>query len=87
MQRQPLRQVMYRERWSVTQLAAEVGVSTGHLRSVIEGGTAPRDELRDRLPGILGVPVDELFTPDLLARRWSGTRGTQGGRTKAGESR
>lgn len=70
---QPARQHLSDQRWSIAKAAAKIGVPEGHLRCAIYGVAAPNDVVRAKLPDLLGVPLDELFDAELLARRWSGT--------------
>lgn len=71
---QPAREVMYAQRWSAALLAEEIGVSYGHLRCVLAGTSALSPEVREKLPQILGTPLEELFSPELLARQYHGRR-------------
>ncbi|HZN70583.1 MAG TPA: helix-turn-helix transcriptional regulator [Micromonosporaceae bacterium] len=66
--RQPARDVIFLKRWSVVGLAAELGVKHAHLNQAIRGRVRPAPRLRERLPELLGVPLEELFTAEALER-------------------
>lgn len=67
---QPLRAVMKEQRWHVSTLSEELGVSYSHLFNVMRGKTPPSPYLRRRLPEVLGVPLADLFTAAALASRY-----------------
>jgi transcriptional regulator with XRE-family HTH domain len=68
-----------------TRLAAEkIGVLHSHLGNALNGRTAPSDKAREGLSKLLALPVEELFTPELLARFYTGPRGRSGGRRPGG---
>ena len=71
---QPAREHLRRERWSIRAAAEKIEVSPGHLAYVMRGWAAPSQEVRDRLPALLGVPLSDLFEPWLLERRYNGPR-------------
>ncbi|MBQ1018589.1 hypothetical protein KBX71_12050 [Micromonospora sp. D93] len=64
---------MERERWSIALAARTIDVVEEHLRNVLRGITRPMPEVRDRLPKLLGLPLDELFTADVLAKPYDPT--------------
>lgn len=65
---QPIRDVMHTHGWTVTALAAECGVTYNHMRAVVYGYCRPVDHLRQVLPDILGVGLNELFDANALAK-------------------
>ena len=66
---QPARRELRRQRWTCPQAAAQMdGVDTSQLQRAVAGRTRPTKEIRDQLPKLLGVPLEELFTPDILAK-------------------
>lgn len=67
---QPAREIMRQQQIRIDHAAEQMGVSYRHLRYVLRGITAPMDAVREQLPVILGVPLVELFTPELLARSY-----------------
>ena len=68
---QPVRAVMKSQRWQVKPLAEEIGVSYMHLYNVVRGVTAPSPQVREALPRILDLPLEELFTGAALATRYN----------------
>lgn len=71
---QPARQILRDQYLTITDAADRIGVPQGHLRAVLAGTVAPQRTVRERLPELLGVPLEDLFTQDLLAREWTGPR-------------
>ena len=69
---QPAREALRDERWSVSRAAAEIGVDPSHLRCCLMATAAPSPEVRERLPKLLGRPLEDLFDADLLAREYKG---------------
>lgn len=64
---QPARRLVANRRETICQTADEVGVRCSHLMAALAGHTPPRDRVRERLPEVLGVPLEKLFTRDVLA--------------------
>lgn len=77
---QPARDIIAKSEWSISSLARELGVKRTHLDGTLHGDTTPSPVVREQLPKLLGVPLEQLYTRALLARRWTGTRP---GRAKA----
>jgi hypothetical protein len=65
--RQPICDVLYQQRWSVKRFADEHGIQHLHLYNCISGRIAVSCEMQELLPSLLGVPLDELFTPRSIA--------------------
>lgn len=71
---QPAKQIL-RERYiTLPDAARRIDVLPGHLRGVLNGHVSPSPSVRERLPELLGLALDELFDADLLAREWTGPR-------------
>jgi hypothetical protein len=70
---QPARVVMARERWSIALAARTIGVNEEHLRNVLRGVTRPMPAVLDKLPELLGCPVMDLFTEEILAKPYDPT--------------
>ncbi|MBM0258956.1 hypothetical protein [Micromonospora sp. 4G55] len=66
--RQPAADALRRERWSIPLAARQIDVPENHLRTAVGGYNRPMPEVRERLPKLLGLPLEELFTPEVLAR-------------------
>lgn len=73
-QRQPARDLIAESGRTVRSIAEEIGVNHRHLLGVLSGVTTPSKRVRDELPRILDTPLDQLFTPEALARHYTGTR-------------
>jgi hypothetical protein len=74
---QPLRLELFKQHIDGTKAARDLGVSYGHLRRCITGRNRPCDVLREKLPAYLGVPLEELFTPEVLAKPYVVGRGVK----------
>lgn len=71
---QPAREIIKESPYTVTGLARAMGVTRNHLQATLLCSATPAPVVREQLPKLLGVPLEDLYTPALLARRWSGTR-------------
>jgi transcriptional regulator with XRE-family HTH domain len=74
---QPLRLVLFQQDITGTKVATDLDISYGHLRRVITGRCRPMDDVREKLPAYLGVPLEELFTPEVLAKPYVVGRGVK----------
>ncbi|WP_169798565.1 helix-turn-helix transcriptional regulator [Piscicoccus intestinalis] len=63
---QPARDILKQKRWTVAAAAREIGVSQTHLGNTVTGRNRPNDIVREKLPELLGVPLEELFYPDMI---------------------
>ncbi len=72
--RQPLVDVMRRQRWTFSLLARELGCTYPQLHRAANGSVVPSPKLRDKLPVILATPLSELFTEEALSWRYHTTR-------------
>lgn len=64
---QPARRIFAEKCLVITGVAHQIGVGHQHLNRVVNGRTPPSDAVRERLPEFIGVPLEELFTPELLS--------------------
>lgn len=71
---QPVRRALILADMSVTQAAEKIGVTWSHLYATVIGRTTPSEVVRQRLPELLGIPLEELYDADLLARTYAGPR-------------
>lgn len=70
--RQPARDILFLARISVADAAKQIGVSRLHLTNALHGWITPCPAVREQLPNLLNRPLEELFTPEVLARPfWS----------------
>lgn len=60
---------------NVSELAAKIGVTYAHLVSAITGRVRPNDRVREQLPKALGVPLERLFTTEVLSQPYYAGRG------------
>ena len=72
---QPLRAVLVAQRYTTRQAADAIGVDWVHLGGTIKGHIRPCQVIRDRLPELLGVPLEDLYTPDMLVLPYMGDLG------------
>jgi transcriptional regulator with XRE-family HTH domain len=49
-----------------TVLSAQVGVSVGYVSAILNGHCAPQRKFVVATAQFLGLPIDQLFTPELL---------------------
>jgi len=76
---QPARQALFDQRWSIARAATEIGVPVSHLGNCVYGKIVPSPGVRERLPRLLGVPLEELFTAEALAEEYDINRGPRAG--------
>jgi transcriptional regulator with XRE-family HTH domain len=72
--RQPALDLVLKRYWTMPDLAQEINVNKAHLYNALYGRTRPSDELRERLPRLLKRELTDLFTPEALAKPYSGSR-------------
>jgi transcriptional regulator with XRE-family HTH domain len=65
-------------------MAARLGISLGKFNNTLAGHQTPSQDMRDGLVSELGVPLDELFTAEPLARQ-QGRRYRAGAKVAAGD--
>jgi hypothetical protein len=72
--RQPARMALRRERYTIKLAAEIIGVPESHLRIAVGGYARPMDAVREKLPVLVGVPLEDLFTPDALAKPYDASK-------------
>lgn len=72
---QAARAVLRAQRYTTRQAAEAIGVDHGHLARAVSGRVRPSNEIRERLPELLGVPLEELFDSASLALPYEAHRG------------
>lgn len=75
--RQPVADLLKTRGITRVAMAARLGISLGKFNNTLAGHQTPSQNMRDGLVNELGVPVEELFTAEPLARE-------QGKRYRAG---
>lgn len=68
--RQPAYEILKKERWHISLAAHEIGVSHQHLSKAVHGYYRPNDVVREKLPKLVNVPLDQLFTAESLKPYW-----------------
>jgi hypothetical protein len=63
-----------RERYTIRLAAELIGVPESHLRIAVGGYARPMDAVREKLPTLVGVPLEELFTPAALAKPYDASK-------------
>lgn len=63
---QPARALLRDQRYTTRQAAVAIDVEPGHLASVLAGHIRPHPVVRERLPELLGVPLEDLFDADRI---------------------
>ncbi len=66
-QKQPGLTVIRNQARSVSGLARLLGISDHELRATLYGKTRPSIVIQERLPLILGVPLEAIYCDDVLA--------------------
>lgn len=64
---QPGFHAIYARGVSMRSIAIAIGVDYHHLNQTLNGVIRPRPEVKERLPQYLGVSLEQLFTPEILA--------------------
>ena len=72
--RQPARDILKARGWSITAAAEELKENRSHLNAALLGRVPPCDALRESLPRMLGIPLEKLFTHELLALPYGRSR-------------
>lgn len=72
---QPARAALQAQRYTTRQAADAMGVDHGLLARAVAGKVRPSDEIRERLPKLLSVPLEDLFDEVMLARPYEAHRG------------
>ena len=83
-ERQRVRDVLVERKITVRQVARDLGREHeyAHLANICNGRTVPSDADRKLLSRYLDLPVEELFSEDVLAERFGGSV-NGGGRREA----
>jgi transcriptional regulator with XRE-family HTH domain len=63
---QPAREALARHGLSIAVAADTLGESRTHLNNTLLGRTPPCGRLRESLPALLDIPLEQLFTPEIL---------------------
>jgi hypothetical protein len=71
---QPAVAALRAERWSIALAARTIGVPETHLRNAVLGRTYPNAIVREKLPALLGIGLEDLFIPDMLAKAYSASQ-------------
>jgi hypothetical protein len=64
---QPIRGVVRRRHWNLRLVAFELGVGYSHLINSANGVTRPSRDLQQKLSKFFDLPVEKLFTDEVLA--------------------
>ena len=68
---QPVLRHLKEQRWTLNRAAAEMDIPKYHFISACYGRVSPSPDLRARLPKLLNVPVEMLFSAQMLARPYA----------------
>ncbi|MEU2986238.1 helix-turn-helix transcriptional regulator [Micromonospora aurantiaca] len=64
--RQPARQLIRESGMTITGAARLLGLHQRHLAAALRGQIRPSHEVRVALTDFFGVPITELFTPEVI---------------------
>ena len=67
--RQPLTGILKARGVTQTQAAEALGMTFLQLRDMLLGRRAITPELADRITSYTGLPIEQCFTPEVLAKR------------------
>lgn len=84
--RQNARRLMILQDITTAEAAEQIGIEPGHLYAVLAGRTHPKQVVRDKLPALLGVALEECFDAELLSKEYGGRRGRRATRPISTES-
>lgn len=82
--RQPVADILKERGITRVSMAAKLGVSLGKFNNTLAGHQTPSEGIRRGLVEELGLPLEELFTPEPLARQL-GKRYRQGAMVSRGD--
>lgn len=63
---QPIAEVLHEQRWTAKRFARDHGLHEVHFGNAVAGIVRPNNEVRKIAPRVLGVPLEDLFTPRAL---------------------
>ena len=72
---QPGYYTLREQRRSIGVVAQAIDVPYLHLRNALYGAVVPSPAIRERLPKLLGVRLEELFDATMLAREYQPKHG------------
>lgn len=69
---QPAKAILAARGMTIAGVARIIELKYNHVQLSLLGKIPPCPELRTRLAEFLGLPIEELFQPDLLAQTYTG---------------
>lgn len=63
---QPVRRLLDERGLTISEAALAIGVTFAKLQAPVTGRSRPSDEVRAKLPALLGVPLEDLFSAESL---------------------
>jgi len=71
--RRVVREMMFHKEWTYGDLAAAIGepVTRNHLVNCFCGQARPMPEVREMLPRLVGRPIEDLFTDEVLSKPYN----------------
>jgi transcriptional regulator with XRE-family HTH domain len=63
---QPAKAILFKKKMTAARASREIQVDQKHLTNALTGRVRPRPEVRERLPLLLNVPLEQLFTEQAL---------------------
>ena len=73
--RQPAKRFLVVHEISQREAAEFIGCRINHLRNALNGRSHPNESVRERLPILVGMPLEVLFDPEVLEDDYTGPRG------------
>lgn len=74
---QPVRDILADRGITVREATKALGLKGTHFQNTMLGYTAPCNAVREALPKYLGLPLEQLYTPEALAARYFRSRNYQ----------
>lgn len=80
---QPARDVLAERGLPIAEVALQLGCRYSQLYNCLQGYSLPTPRVRERLPQLLGVPLESLFDAEVLEKPFSVERSRRLSRARA----
>lgn len=72
--KQPAYYILHLRDFTIRGAARAIDVPAVHLYQTLYGRIRPCPEVRERLPELLNLPLEDLFNADLLVKAYDGSK-------------
>ena len=73
--RQPAKRFLVVNEITQREAAEFIGCRVNHLRNALNGRSHPNESVREKLPILVGMPLEVLFEAEVLQDDYTGPRG------------